>query len=123
MSHDGTFVFYVIQFRSDANVRWHDLDASTILFAGLSYAERRGPLGERYRSLLDPLNECWQRSGKRGYDRLPDARATLAALRERSSTDYDYRIVRRVISQITVKVEGTRADVDALTGSQPHEPA
>ena len=105
MRQDGTVSYLKVQSqaRGTGDGRWRDADLSEILFGGLSYATKHGPEGHGLRKIITPQNassDLWQHYGIHGYTDLADARKALAACRK-SGRDYEFRLVRQAISQIT----------------------
>jgi hypothetical protein len=105
MRQDGTVSYLKVQFqpRGTGDGRWRDADLSEILFGQLDYATKRGPEGDRLRAIIAPQqasSDLWQTYGVHGFTVLDDARKALAACRN-SNSDYEFRLVRQAVSQIT----------------------
>lgn len=101
MRTDGWATFYVVQHlgRND----WCDTDLSHVLFSPMSYAESTGPLGRRYRKVLEPQSACsalWQRFGIHGFVEHKDATKALRAA-VAADPQTRFRLVQRQIAQHT----------------------
>lgn len=102
MRRDGIASFFLIQ-HEDSRNDWVESALDHFLFDGLTWEEKRGPLGDHYRKLILPQSancDLWQKFGLHGYVVRADADAMLAALKERRP-DKPFRIVHRTISQHT----------------------
>jgi hypothetical protein len=97
---EGSFTYYIVQFKPGRGENWRTADIGHMLFDGLSYGVRQGKLGDRYRTLLDPQHKCWQLTGSDGYLDVEDAIAALGPCRYRRPK-YKFRVAKRSISQVT----------------------
>lgn len=104
MKADGATAFFVVQ-HEDSGGRWCD-SALDHMFDGLTYTDRNGELGDRYRALLVPQgasSALWQLYGVNGFRVQADGEAALAAVRERRPGQR-FRLARRVLSRSTTVV-------------------
>lgn len=105
MRSDGTAAFYLIQHKSGD--KWVETALNDVLFTNLTYDERRGEIGDRYREIIKPqqaTSDLWQKFGIHGFAELEDARAALTACREHVP-DYEFRSALRTITQKTEVIE------------------
>lgn len=100
MREDSTVAFYLVQHVSGNTGRWTTSALGEFLFRGLTYDQKRGKLGDEYRKLIDPINECWQRHGIHGFLLEREAIAAHIAVTARHP-DRSFRVVRRIQTRAT----------------------
>jgi hypothetical protein len=100
---DGNAEYFCIQHQWKRDGRWADSNLAGFLFEDLSYTEKRGEVGDRYRSLLAPQSassDLWQKYGIHGFVNRTDAEAALDALNKKR-LEHKFRIVKRTLTQRT----------------------
>lgn len=105
MRRDGTVMYFAVQ-HIDSSCRWVESALDHLLFKDLTYDQKKGPVGDAYRILLDPQSassDLWQRYGIHGFVEVDDARRMLQAISERNP-DMTFRVVCRSITQATTVV-------------------
>lgn len=105
MFSDGTARFYMVQ-HADRHGRWVASALDAFLFGDMSYEDKRGAKGDRYRKILEPQSTnspLWQKFGIHGFTTKKDAEAVIRALRA-EHPDRRFRIVYRTITQHTEEV-------------------
>lgn len=104
MRTDGEATYYVIQHVwNGVGERWTDTgEGAGFLFDNLTYEQRRGQLGDYYRSLIDPQSAgsaLWQRFGINGFEDKDDALRLLRELRALPDCPHTFRLVQRTMSR------------------------
>lgn len=116
---EGVFAVFEIEHRYNDKEFWVTSALSQFLFEGLNYQEARRAVpkgvqptgsetltvGDHYRQLLKPQNECWQQTGEHaGFLEYEDAMAALKVVRQckRAVEDeVEFRLVVRGKAQFT----------------------
>jgi hypothetical protein len=107
MRSDGIVSFFFIQHQDSAG-DWKTSALEHFLFDGLSYKEKQGEVGERYREAIRTQGSStplWQKYDVHGFADVKDAKRVLEMLRERHPKRA-FRVVVRTISQVTEVVGG-----------------
>lgn len=103
MRVDGVATYYVVQHLSGPGDRreWVDTALDHVLFRGLSFDQKRGRIGDRFRAIIraqGPSTDLWQRYGIDGFEAREDA--DLALLTCRAKTDrLRFRLVCRTMTR------------------------
>lgn len=73
--------YYQVQHRRHGMTGdWVGSDLVHMLFGDMSYQDKIGKRGNRYKALLDPQGECWQTTGHHDFLKQDDAQAALLAV-------------------------------------------
>jgi hypothetical protein len=110
MRRDGSATYFKIEALLEVcpgRPEWSGIDLGNVLFADLSFEDKRGELGDRYREMLAPQqasSALWQRYGIHGFVEREDAEKVLRECRLRRPGT-EFRLVRRTITQETEVVQ------------------
>lgn len=110
MRSDGEALYFFVQHWGSSggpHKSWVASSLDHLLFAGMTFEEKRGAKAGEYRELMKPQSassDLWQRFGINGFVDEEDAFRALDALKERRP-DMRFRVVRRHITQTTEVVQ------------------
>lgn len=102
MRSDGVVAYYKVQHVGQHG--WCGTALDHVLFGHLSWDDKQGEKGDRYRELLEPQSassDLWQRYGVFGFTDHSDAWRAQHACRV-ENPEMEFRIVHITASQSTV---------------------
>lgn len=105
MRKDGEFMWYRVEHRwKRIGLSWANTgNGARFLFEGLTFEEARGEKGDKYRALIKPTHDCWQRIGVTGFLFQSDAEK-LALELALVQPEHAFRVTRRTVTQKTEPV-------------------